>query len=286
MDHLDDLAIPEGGEIGGQRRLSSILRRRAHDHDDLVSCAHEINEFAKALTATCAAHEREGLLAVLTRADSGRVASMPLDVTVKQLADGIEITMERSLKTTARQLYVPLAHAAYCRSAQRPRGRKSGARGALNPNMTARERPTGVTADVRCLCMPSIQPELWVDRAGAAVEFYKAAFGAVVLHSVGRGDDIVVQLAVGEAVFWLAAASPEIQRFSPNAIGGTTGRSLLVVDDPTEVLEQAVRAGAREIAAIGNDHGWRLGRIVDPFGHEWEIGRPLGDWPPVRLGAS
>jgi hypothetical protein len=23
-----------------------------------------------------------------------------------------------------------------------------------------------------------------------------------------------------------------------------------------------------------------VGRVVDPFGHEWEIGRPLGDWPP------
>jgi PhnB protein len=27
-------------------------------------------------------------------------------------------------------------------------------------------------------------------------------------------------------------------------------------------------------------HGWRLGHVVDPYGHHWEIGRPLGTWPP------
>lgn len=127
--------------------------------------------------------------------------------------------------------------------------------------------------------MTGIQPELWVEGASAAVEFYKAAFGAVVLHRVGAGDDIVVQLAVGDAVFWLTAASPDMGRFSPESIGGATSRALLIVDDPGAVVEQAVGAGAREVAAVTEKHGWRLGRIVDPFGHEWEIGRPLGDWP-------
>jgi hypothetical protein len=28
-----------------------------------------------------------------------------------------------------------------------------------------------------------------------------------------------------------------------------------------------------------------VGRVVDPFGHEWEIGRPLGDWPPRLTSA-
>ncbi len=132
---------------------------------------------------------------------------------------------------------------------------------------------------VGCGVVTGIQPELWVERASAAVEFYKAAFGAVVLHRVGVGDDIVVQLAVGDAAFWLTAASPEMGRFSPESIAGATGRALLIVDDPRAMFEQAVGAGAREIAAVSDEHGWRLGRIVDPFGHEWEIGRPLGDWP-------
>jgi PhnB protein len=133
-----------------------------------------------------------------------------------------------------------------------------------------------------------IQPELWVDHASAAVEFFKAAFGATVLHLVGEGDDIVAQLAVGDAVFWLTAASPDMKRFSPVSIGGATGRTLLIVDDPDALLQRAVAAGARNVAEVNDDHGWRLGRIIDPFGHEWEIGRPLGEWPPSgdALGAS
>lgn len=125
-----------------------------------------------------------------------------------------------------------------------------------------------------------VQPELWVESAAEAVRFYEAAFGAEVLHQVGEGDDIVAQLGVGDAAFWVAPSSPEMKRLSPRAIGGATGRTLLVVDDPDGVVRQAVSAGATETSAAADEHGWRIGRIVDPFGHEWEIGKPLGAWPP------
>ena len=129
--------------------------------------------------------------------------------------------------------------------------------------------------------MTSIQPELWVERASQAVTFYTDAFGARVLHRVGEGDDIVVQLAVGEAAFWVAAAAADGGRLSPRAIGGATSRTLLVTDDPDAVLRRAVEAGATQTSAAGEEHGWRLGRIIDPFGHEWEIGKPIGSWPPA-----
>jgi len=128
--------------------------------------------------------------------------------------------------------------------------------------------------------MTSIQPELWIDRAAAAVAFYQAAFSATVLHLVGEGDDIVAQLAVGDAAFWVASADSSPGRFSPHSIGGATSRILLVVEDPDVVLRQAVGAGGAEASPVGDEHGWRLGRMVDPFGQEWEIGRPLGAWPP------
>ena len=129
--------------------------------------------------------------------------------------------------------------------------------------------------------MTSIQPELWVERASQAVTFYTDAFGARVLHRVGEGDDIVVQLAVGDAAFWVTAAEPGRGRLSPRAIGGATSRILLVTDDPDAVLRRAVEAGASQTSAASEEHGWRLGRIIDPFGHEWEIGKPIGSWPPA-----
>jgi PhnB protein len=129
--------------------------------------------------------------------------------------------------------------------------------------------------------MTDIQPELWIDRAAAAVAFYEAAFAAKVLHRVGEGDEIVAQLAIGDAAFWVSSGGSAGPRFTPKAIGGATGRTLLVVDDPDAMFARAVEAGATPASEMADEHGWRLGRIFDPFGHEWEIGKPVGLWPPA-----
>jgi PhnB protein len=106
-----------------------------------------------------------------------------------------------------------------------------------------------------------------------AIDFYKAAFGASELYRVEGGG--VAQLSVSGAEFWVAEESPEHLNFSPESLGGCSVRMLLIVDDPAEVCAQAVRAGATVIAPVADAHCWRLGRIADPFGHHWEIGRPL-----------
>jgi PhnB protein len=131
--------------------------------------------------------------------------------------------------------------------------------------------------------MTSIQPELWVDRGSTAVAFYQQAFQARVLHQFGDGEDIVAQLAVDDAVFWIAAVGSDSERLTPHTMGAATGRVLLVVGDPHSVQARAVAAGATEKSPVEQEHDWLLGRIVDPFGHEWEIGHPLGDWPPPSV---
>jgi PhnB protein len=129
----------------------------------------------------------------------------------------------------------------------------------------------------------SVVPQLSVRRGREAVAFYEAAFGAVEVYRVGGADDspeLVAQLAVGDASFWVSDESPEHANYSPESLGGGTVRMLLVVDDPDAAVERAKAAGAREVYPVAEEHGWRLGRIEDPFGHHWEIGRPLGPWPP------
>lgn len=131
----------------------------------------------------------------------------------------------------------------------------------------------------------SIEPELSVRRGRAAVEFYKAAFGAVEDYRVGgteTQEDVVAQLSIGTASFWVSDESPAHGNLSPESLGGGTVRILLVVDDPDSLVRQAVDAGAIEISPVSEEHGWRLGRIADPFGHHWEIGRPLIAWPPAQ----
>lgn len=126
--------------------------------------------------------------------------------------------------------------------------------------------------------MTSIEPELWVADPAAAIDFYVRAFSATVLHRVQFADEIVAQLGVDDARLWVSNTGP--RRFDPRAIGGTTSRTLLVTTDPVAVVALAVEAGADLTSEVADEHGWRLGRIVDPFGHEWEIGHPIGRWPP------
>ena len=128
--------------------------------------------------------------------------------------------------------------------------------------------------------MTAIQPELWVDAGRSAVSFYENAFGAKTLHMVGDAEDIVAQLAIGEAVFWVATAGRSSERLVPRALGGSTGRVLLIVDDPADVQAAAIAAGATEKSPVDREHGWLVGRVTDPYGHEWEIGKPLTAWPP------
>lgn len=106
-----------------------------------------------------------------------------------------------------------------------------------------------------------------------AMDFYKAAFGATELYQVPGGG--VGQLVVNGAEFWVAEESPSHKNFSPKTIGGCSVRMLLMVADPDAMFAQAVRAGAIIVRAVSDEHCWRLGRIEDPFGHHWEIGRPL-----------
>jgi PhnB protein len=106
-----------------------------------------------------------------------------------------------------------------------------------------------------------------------AMDFYKAAFGAVELYRVEGGG--VGQIAVNGAEFWVAEESPEHLNLSPESLGGCSVRMLLLVEDPHAMQAQAVKAGAAEVLPVSEAYGWRLGRVRDPFGHHWEIGRPV-----------
>lgn len=129
----------------------------------------------------------------------------------------------------------------------------------------------------------SISPMLSVRRGAKAVEFYKKAFGARELFCIANdAGEVVAQLAVGDAEFWVADESPENKNFSPESLGaefrgGATVRMVMVVDDPDALFKRALEAGATEVWPVADQHyGWRVGRLVDPFGHHWEIGKPLG----------
>ena len=116
-----------------------------------------------------------------------------------------------------------------------------------------------------------------VRRGAEAIDFYTRAFDATTLSRIDAPDgSVVAHLSVGKGDFWLADESAPHQNFSPETLGGSTMRMVLVTDDPHAAFDRAIAAGASSICPVRDEeYGWRIGRVRDPFGHHWEIGRPL-----------
>jgi len=124
----------------------------------------------------------------------------------------------------------------------------------------------------------TIAPMLSVRNGIQAIEFYKTAFGAVELyHLQDEAGKVVSKLSIEGAEFWVADESPENFNFSPETLKGGTIRMVMTVNNPDAVFNKAISAGAVQVWSITEDYGWRIGRIVDPFGHHWEIGKPLSE---------
>ncbi|QEC68631.1 VOC family protein [Panacibacter ginsenosidivorans] len=119
----------------------------------------------------------------------------------------------------------------------------------------------------------SIAPWISVKGSAKAIAFYKTAFGAIeTYHLEDPGGGIVSKLSADGADFWISiepgddAAQPHDEERI---------RMILTVTNPDAVFAKAIAAGATEVFPVGEEYGWRLGRLVDPYGHHWEIGRPL-----------
>lgn len=120
----------------------------------------------------------------------------------------------------------------------------------------------------------ALQPWLYVKNSVEALRFYEAAFRAAVDYRLDIPDgSVIARLRVGAAEFWISEESDETR--GPVSMGGHTARMILITEDPAPIFDAALRAGARQVFPISVDHGWRLGRIEDPFGHHWEIGHTV-----------
>jgi PhnB protein len=119
----------------------------------------------------------------------------------------------------------------------------------------------------------AIRPTLSVSNGVAAVEFYKKAFNATELMRVEAPDgSIVAELSINGARFFVANGPPP----APENTGAIPIRLGLFVADPDAIAASAIAAGATEVYPVADqDYGYRLGHIIDPYGHHWEICRPL-----------
>ncbi len=118
----------------------------------------------------------------------------------------------------------------------------------------------------------SIAPWISVPDGTAAVEFYTKALGAWPREALtdDAGRVMVAEMSVGGATFWV--------QDDPDAASIGDGRPIrlvLSVEDPDALVDRAVAGGALLINPVTDEFGWRVGRIADPYGTHWEIGRRL-----------
>ena len=123
---------------------------------------------------------------------------------------------------------------------------------------------------------PSLAPWLTVGNGAIAVEFYRTAFGAREAYRLeDPGGGVVSRLQIDGGEFWLSGESAENASGAVEARASPSVRMIWTVADPDAAFSRALAAGASEIFPVTEGFGWRVGRLVDPFGHHWEIGHPL-----------
>lgn len=122
-----------------------------------------------------------------------------------------------------------------------------------------------------------LTPFLTVKDARRIVEFYKKAFGATEIsrQSTPTGQ-FIIEMSIEGDRFYAVDENRAAFNVSPVTLGGTTVRMSLIVGDPDAVAARAVAAGARVIFPVADQlYGMRQGRVADPEGHHWLIGKPL-----------
>ena len=122
----------------------------------------------------------------------------------------------------------------------------------------------------------TIVPFLVVKNGARAIEFYTTGLGATEVVRYNQPDGrLTAKLTIEGAEFYLGDEEPEFGNYSPESIKGSPVRIILIVNDPDTIFDRALSAGATQICPVTTEESWKIGKLVDPFGHIWEIGHPL-----------
>ncbi len=131
----------------------------------------------------------------------------------------------------------------------------------------------------------SVTAYLTVDDAAAAIDFYKAAFGAEEVMRMPMGDKIGhADIVIGDSHIMLSDEFPDMDKLGPKARGGATSSLMIYVENADAAFDQAVAAGATTIRPVEDQfYGDRSGWVKDPFGHEWTLSTHIEDVSPEEM---
>ena len=124
---------------------------------------------------------------------------------------------------------------------------------------------------------PFFAPQLLINNGIKDISFYTKAFGATENLCLYNDDGSihVAELSINGTIFHIHEVTKPYF-FSPDKYNGTTCIIGLFVPDVPAVMNNAIKAGAREISpAKDYEYGYRQGEIEDPFGHHWLIQKKI-----------
>ena len=133
---------------------------------------------------------------------------------------------------------------------------------------------------------PRVAPYLTVDGAEAAIEFYRSVFGATErMRLPDQGGRIGhAELQLGDSMIMLADEFPDRGVLGPGSVGGTPVTMSVYVEDVDDVVDRAVKAGAKLLRPVELQfYGDRTAQFEDPFGHRWSVGTRVEDVPPDEM---
>lgn len=121
----------------------------------------------------------------------------------------------------------------------------------------------------------AIVPLLYMKDLGAAIDFYKKAFGAKERWRIDHEGNVhVAEMSIPPILFRMHEEVKRTNELSPTTLQATSIVIGLLVDNPDEIAARAVAAGATEISPVQEfDYGYHQGTIRDPFGHHWCLER-------------
>ncbi len=134
---------------------------------------------------------------------------------------------------------------------------------------------------------PRVTPYLFVDGAGAAIDFYCAVLGARERIRMPGPDGRIfhAELELGDSMIMLGDQNPEADVRGRHAVGGTPMMVHVYVEDVDSVFEWAIAAGAKALRQPEDQfYGDRSGRFEDPFGHRWDVATHVEDVGPDEMG--
>lgn len=133
---------------------------------------------------------------------------------------------------------------------------------------------------------PRVSAALTIDGAAAAIDFYKAVFGATERMRIGAPDGKVghAELQIGDSVVMINDEYPEMGAVGPKRLGGSPIYLSVYVDDVDATFARALARGATEVRPVEDQfYGDRAGQFEDPWGHRWGVASHVEDVPPDEL---